>query len=244
MCGRGETAHRGVHRRWWGSRAVGATGRARVILRATPAQTHTRVANGVSLHLVDGHFGGVALNELNETAALSRRNLDVGDLTKALEEGTELVLGDVARETTDENRCVVRIGELVHGLLRRTVEAHGRSTHRRVHARRARHTHGTQSDARTLVLRSGGGDAHGTVTAVDTLHFGQGALLIGLIREADEAVAARHSTDRVGHDLGGLAGREPALEEGDEDVFVDFRTQVTDEDGELRATVVTAEPMR
>jgi hypothetical protein len=36
--------------------------------------------------LVDGHLSRVAVDELDETAALARRNLDVGDFTKALEE--------------------------------------------------------------------------------------------------------------------------------------------------------------
>ena len=97
-----------------------------------------------------------------------------------------------------------------------------------------------------LALEFGGGrgDAHGAGETVKAVHLDEGTLLVGLVSETDEAIAAGDTGDGVEHDLGGLAGREPALEEGDEDVFVDFRTQVTDEDGELRATVVTAEPMR
>jgi hypothetical protein len=58
----------------------------------------------------------MAVDELDKAAALARRNLDVGDLSEALEERAELVLGDVTRETADENSRVVGIGELVHGL--------------------------------------------------------------------------------------------------------------------------------
>jgi hypothetical protein len=56
----------------------------------------------------------VAVHELNETAALARGNLDVCDLAEALEEGTQLVLSDVAREATNEDGGVVGVGELVH----------------------------------------------------------------------------------------------------------------------------------
>ena len=63
-------AHGGVHGRWRWSRAVGAASRAGVVLGAAPAQADTRVTDGVSLHLVDSHLSGVALDELDETAAL------------------------------------------------------------------------------------------------------------------------------------------------------------------------------
>lgn len=85
-----------------------------VVLGTAPAETDARVSNGITLHLVDGHLGGVAVDKLDETAALARRDLDVGDFTEALEEGAELVLGDVARETTDEDGSVVGVSELVH----------------------------------------------------------------------------------------------------------------------------------
>lgn len=111
---RGRAVARQAHvmgrRRSW---AVGSAD-ARVVLRTTPAETDTRVANGVALHLVDGHLGGMAVDKLDETAALSRRNLDISNLTKALEERTELVLGDVARETANKDGGVVGVGELVH----------------------------------------------------------------------------------------------------------------------------------
>lgn len=232
-------SHGRVHRRRRGSGTVGASSWAGVVLRATPAQAHPRVSNGVALHLVDGHLSGVALDELDETAALARRDLDVGDFTEALEKRTELILGNVAGEAANENGGVVGVSELVHGL-RSTVEAHRGSTHRGVHASRARHAHSTRHDTGALVLGGGGRNAHGTVTAVDTLHLTQGTLLVVLIREANETVSTRHAADGVGHDLGGLAGGETALEERDKDVFVDLWTEVTDENRVFRTTVITA----
>jgi hypothetical protein len=93
--------------------AVGSAN-ARVVLRTSPAEAHARVTNGVALHLVDGHLGSVAVDELNEAAALARRDLDIGDLTEALEEGSELVLSDVARKATNKDGGVVGVSELVH----------------------------------------------------------------------------------------------------------------------------------
>jgi len=58
----------------------------------------------------------MAMHELDEAAALARRDLDVGDLAEALEEGAELVLSHVARETADEDGRVVGVRELVYGL--------------------------------------------------------------------------------------------------------------------------------
>lgn len=240
LVGRGHT-HGGVHGRRRGSRTVGAAGRAGVVLGATPRQTHAGVTDGVALHLVDGHLGSVALNKLDETAALSRGDLDVGDFAEALEEGAELILGDVAGEATDKHSGVVGVGELVHRL-GSTVEGHGRATHGRVHASGTGHTHTTAvaADTRTLVLGGSGGDAHGAVAAVDTLHLSESALLVVLVGEADETVAAGHARDRIGHDLGGLARGEAALEERNEDILVDFGAEITNEDGVLRATVITA----
>ncbi len=96
-------------------RTVGGT-HSRVVLAPSPGETDARVTNGVALHLVDGHLGRVAVDELHEAAALAGRDLDVGDLAEALEEGAELVLGDVAREAADEDGRVVGVRELVHGL--------------------------------------------------------------------------------------------------------------------------------
>lgn len=148
-------AHGGVDR-WRGCGAVRGAGGSRVVLAAAPAQTNTRVSNGVTLHLVDGHLGSVALDELNETAALARRDLDVSDLTKALEERAKLVFGDVARKTTDENGSVIGIGELVHGL-RSTVEAERGCAHA-VHTDGAtgHTTHTARSSVGVLVLGGGG----------------------------------------------------------------------------------------
>lgn len=86
----------------------------RVVLRATPREADARVSDGVTLHLVDRHLSCVTVDELDETAPLSGRDLDVGDLAKALEERAQLVLGDVAREAADKDSRVVGIGELVH----------------------------------------------------------------------------------------------------------------------------------
>jgi hypothetical protein len=232
-------AHGRVHRRRWGSGTVGASGGAGVVLRAAPAETYPRVTNGVALHLVDGHFGGMTLDELDETTALARRDLDVGDFTEALEERTELVLSDVAGEATNENGGVVGVGELVHGL-RSAIEAHGGSAHGRVHASGAGHAHTTGHHTGALVLGCGGRDTHGAVTAVDTLHLTQSPLLVVLVGEADETVSAGHAADGVGHDLGGLARGEAALEQRNEDVLVNLGAEVTNEDGVLRTTVITA----
>jgi hypothetical protein len=180
----------------------------------------------------------MTLNELDETAALARRDLDIGDLAKSLEERAKLILGDIAGQSTNKNGRVVGVGELVHRL-RSTVEAHRWSTHGRVHTRGARHAHATGNDTRTLVLGSSGGDAHRAVTAVDSLHLTQSALLIVLIGETNEAVSTRHAADGVGHNLGRLAGWEAALEEGNEHILVDLGTQVTNEDRVLGASVIT-----
>ena len=238
MCRR--NTHGRVHWRRRRSRTIGAASRARVVLRSAPAQADTRVANGIPLHLVDGHLSGMALNKLHKPTAFAGRNLDVGDLAKSLEEGTQLILGDVARQTADKDRRVVGIGELVHRLLGRSVETHRRSSHRRVQASRTRDTHGTQSGSRALVLGRSRGNAHGTITAVHALHLGQSTLLIRLVGEANKAVATRHATDGVCHDLGGLAGWKAVLEEGHENVFVDLGTKVADENGVLGSTVVAA----
>jgi hypothetical protein len=95
------------------SRAVRSSD-ARVVLRSAPAESDPGVANGVALHLVDGHLGGVAVDKLDKAAALSGGNLDVGDLAESLEERAELVLRHISREAADEHGGVVGIRELVH----------------------------------------------------------------------------------------------------------------------------------
>lgn len=236
--GMGRHAHARVDRRRR-SGAIRRTSRTRVILATTPAQANSGVTDGIALHLIDSHLSSMSLHELHETTALAGRDLDVCDLAEALEERTELVLGDVTRETADKDGGVVGIGELVHGLGGGGVEADWGSAHGGVHGTAGAHAGSTASAAGALVLRGSGGDAHGAVAAVDTLHFGEGALLVCLVGEADETVAAGHAGDVVGHDLGGLDGGEAVLEEADEDILVDFGAEVADEDGELRAAVVS-----
>lgn len=187
--------------RWWWCGSVRCAGWSRVVLRAAPRETNTRVSDGVSLHLVDGHLGSVALNELNEAAALSGWNLHVGDLSKALEERSELVLGNVARQSSDKDSGVVWVGELVHGL-RSTIIVHGRRSVHAIHAGSRLHTlthwwatttlhrHTGWSTTARLVLGCSSGDAHRSVSAVNALHLGQGALLVLLVGETDEAITA------------------------------------------------------
>ena len=110
---RARRSGRKVMRRWGGRSIRGA--HTRVVLRAAPGESNTGVADGVSLHLVDRHFCSMTVDELDETAALSRRNLNIRNLTKALEEGSQFVLSYVARQTTNEHRGVVRVGKLIHG---------------------------------------------------------------------------------------------------------------------------------
>jgi hypothetical protein len=107
------------------SRTVRST-HARVVLRTAPREADARVADGIALHLIDGHLSRMTVDELNEATALSRRNLHVCDLSESLEEGAKLVLGDIAREAANEDGRVVRVGELVHG--RRTHSAAVRGT--------------------------------------------------------------------------------------------------------------------
>jgi hypothetical protein len=71
----------------------------------------------------------MTLYELDEAATLSRWDLHVGNLTKALEERTKFIFGDVSRETSDEDGGVVRVSELVHGLRGTIVTEWRRSTH-------------------------------------------------------------------------------------------------------------------
>jgi hypothetical protein len=232
------------------SRAVGSTD-SRVVLRSTPAETDTRVSDRITLHLVDGHLGGVAMDKLDETAALARRYLDIGDLTKALEERSQLVLGDVAGKTTNEDSGVVGISELVHlsGRVETTTVAtealHTTSVphlllRHAAHHRTAMLRALAGESVVTAVLGSSGRNAHRSVTTVNALHLNESALLVVLVREANETVAAALARHGVGHDLCRLARGETALEERDQDVLVDLRTKVADEDAVLGATIVPA----
>jgi len=228
---------------WWRRRTVRSASRSRVVLGAAPAETDARVADRVALHLVDGHLGSVTLNKLDEAATLSGRDLDIGDLAEALEEGTELVLGDVAGKATNKHSGVIRVGELVHGLRSTVVASHGRGAHG-VHAHGVRATghatHARSASSTTLVLGSGGADAHGPVAAVNTLHFTESKLLVALVGETDETVTSGETADGIGHDLGRLARVVLGLEQGHENVLIDLGAEVADEDGELRTTVVAA----
>jgi hypothetical protein len=228
-------AHRWEYR-WRRRRTIGSSGRTRVVLTATPRKPDPRVTDGVALHLVDSHLCCVSLNKLHKTTSLARRYLDIGDFAKALEEGTKFVLRHISRKPSNENGGIVGISKLVHGL-RGTIVAHWGSTHG-IHAH---WSSGTRHGGRGTgpAFGSSGGDAHGAVAAVDTLHFSQGAVLVLLIRETNEPIAARHSADGVGHDLCGLARREPRLEERDENVLVDLGAKIADENGVLGAAVIT-----
>lgn len=123
----------------WGRRCrtVGSTYTG-VVLRTAPRQTDTGVANRISLHLVDRHLSGVTVDELDKTTALSGRDLDVGDLAEALEERAELVLSDVARQTTDEDSGVVGVGELVQAAVHAGSHGAGHAGHASVHGHAAR----------------------------------------------------------------------------------------------------------
>jgi hypothetical protein len=192
----------------------------------------------------------VALNELDETTALSGWDLDVGDLSKALEERAKLILGNIARQATDKDSGVIWVSELVHWL-GSTIVSHGRSSHG-VHARghvaahsSARHSaHSSSwSAASRLVLWSRGGDSHWAVAAVDALHLSKSALLVALIGEAHEAIATRHARNWIGHDLSRLARRESGLKERYENIFVNLWAEVTNKDRELGTTVITIMPV-
>ncbi|KAI6750842.1 hypothetical protein HG530_014292 [Fusarium avenaceum] len=88
------------------------------------------------------------------------------------------------------------------------------------------------------VLGSSGRDAHRSVATVNALHLDESALLVVLVREANETVAAALARHSVGHDLCRLARGETALEERDQNVLVDLRTKVANEDAVLGATIV------
>ena len=178
--------HRWVHRRRR-RRTVWGAGRTRIVLATSPAKTDPRVADGVTLHLVDGHLCSVTLDELNKSAAFPGRNLDVGDLSKALEKRAELVLRNISRKPSNEDCGVVRVGELIHWL-RLAVVSDRRISHV-VHATHwcsswatwTWHAHTSWPSTTGLVLWCCRGDAHGSVAAVDPLHLLQCALLVTLV---------------------------------------------------------------
>lgn len=100
---------------WRGGWAVGCAD-TRVVLRSAPREPNARVSNWVPLHLVDSHLSSVAMDELDEAAALSRRDLHVSDLAKSLKEGPEFIFRDITGEATNKNSRVVWVRELVHRL--------------------------------------------------------------------------------------------------------------------------------
>jgi hypothetical protein len=187
----------------------------------------------------------VTLDELDESAAFSRGDLDVGDFAEALEEGTQLILRDISRQSSNKNRGIVRIGKLIHGLLLLllAVERHGRTPHGGwVHrAAGTGHSHSARTTRAALVLGSCRRNTHGSVATVYPLHLAEGSLLVDFVGEADEAIAPRHAGYGVSHNFGRFAGWEAALKEGNEDKFVDFWTEIADKDGILGPAVITAE---
>jgi len=227
------------------SRTVGSA-YAGVILRAAPGETNTRIANRVALHLVDGHFCGVTVNELDKAAALARGNLDVGDFSKALKEGPELILSDVTRQATNKHSGIVWVRELVHRLDRvvllpiiRVVTPHGRS--RRMAGNRGHHRGGRVMTILVMMralLRGGRRDAHGAIATINSLHLYKSALHIGLVTEANEAIAAGLACHSVRHNLGGFARRKTRLKQGDQDEFVDLGAEIADKDAVFRTAIV------
>jgi hypothetical protein len=187
----------------------------------------------------------VTLDELDEAAAFSGGDLDVGDFAEALEEGAQLIFRNVPRKSSDKNGGIVRIGKLIHGLLLLllAVEGHWRTSHGGwVHrAASARHSHSTRTTRAALVLWCCRRNTHGSVSTVYTLHFAESSLLINFIGEADKAIATRHAGDGVSHNFGGFAWWEAALKEGNEDEFVDFWAEITNKDGIFGPAVITAE---
>lgn len=190
----------------------------------------------------------MTLDELDEATSLSWRDLDIGDFAKPLEERSQFVLCNVTRQTSNENGGVVGIGELVHWL-RGAIVAHWRWCvhgihawcHTATHAAWTLHaTHSTLWTTTGLVLWGSSADTHWSVAAVHTLHFGQGALLITFLREAYKSIATRHSRDRIGHYLGRLARRESALEQRNQDIFINLWPKITNKDRKLWSTIITS----
>jgi hypothetical protein len=188
---------------------------------------------------------------LDEAATLARRNLHIGNLAETLEERAKFVLSDVARQTSDKDSSVVWISELIH-LSRRIEASVGKALHSAaipnwLLLRHAAAHHGTTvvvtvttESVIAAVLRCRSGDAHWAVATVDTLHLDKSTLLVVLVGEPDETVATTLAGHGVGHDLGRLARGESSLEKGDEHIFVNLGTEITNKDTILRTAVITA----
>jgi len=170
---------------WWRSWTVWRASRTGIILASAPAETDARVANRIALHLVDGHLSCMTLDELDEATALPGGDLDVGDLAKALEEGTQLIFRNVSRKPPNKDGSIIGVGELIHGLLLLllAVERYGGSSHsRRVHwATRTWHAHPARTSGTALVLWSCRRDAHGSISTVYTLHLTESSLLVNFV---------------------------------------------------------------
>ena len=54
------------------------------------------------------------MNELNEAATLADKNLDIYNLSKALEVRPELIYSYVIRKTADEDSRIIRVDKLVY----------------------------------------------------------------------------------------------------------------------------------
>ncbi len=203
-------ANRWVNRRRR-RRTVWGAGRTRIVLAPSPTETDPRITNGIALHLVDGHLCCVTLNELNKSASFPGRNLDVGNFSKALKKGAELVLRNIPRKPSNKDGGVVWISKLVHWL-RLAIISDRRIPHI-IHAAhwcsswatRTWHTHASWPSTTGFILWCCGGYSHRSVAAVDPLHFLQCALLITFVREANKTVTAGHSADWICHNLGGFA---------------------------------------
>ena len=144
----------------------------------------------------------MTLHKLNESTAFSRRNLDISDFTESLKKRTKLVFSHIPRKTSDEDGSVVGIGKLIHRL--RSAVVSDRWVSHRVHSYGpwvTRHGHPDRANSSRFVFWSGGGNPHRTITAIDTLHLGQGALLVALVGKPNEAIAAGHATNWIGQDL-------------------------------------------
>jgi len=241
--------------RRWRSRPV-RRANARIILRPAPGQAHPRVANRISLHLVDRHFGRMPVHKLDEAATLPRRNLDISNVTESLEKRPQLVLRHVARQATHKHCSVVGVRELVH--LRRR-----RKWRRRVGCRRIKVAHPPHllaaADAATaatihdrfvtriaIVWRAALGrrrrDAHRPIATEHALHVYKGPLLISFTRETHKAVAATLARLIVRHNFGRFARGESSLEQVHQNELVDVGRQIANKDGVLWRTVVSAEP--
>ncbi len=178
--------HRRVYR-WWRCRTIWGAGRTRIVLATSPAKTDPRIPNGIALHLVDGHLCCVTLDELNKSAALPGRNLDVSDLSESLEERAKLVLRDIPRKPSNKDCGVVRVRELVHWL-RLAIVSDGRTSHV-IHAAHwcsswatwTWHAHTSRPSTTGLILWCCCGDTHRSVATVDSLHLLQCALLVTLV---------------------------------------------------------------